>query len=82
MGLQWPKVLNSLPRTVSLAQGKGLGRHLVKRLEDLATETKRTMIKLTVLTSNTAARQFYNALGFVLSDDSPDAPGPDAEDCG
>lgn len=49
----------------------GLGRALIQRCLDEAKETGKTAIVLDVRVSNTAARKFYEGLGFVQLRQNP-----------
>lgn len=63
-------------------QGKGLGRYMLQLLERMARDHGFMEIKLTVMDTNVGARKFYSSLGFVLSEESPNARGADSQDCG
>jgi len=50
----------------------GLGKLMMKRLEEIAQNTKMRKIMLTVFKSNMHARQFYDRLGFKLEYSTPE----------
>lgn len=53
-------------------QGKGIGRHLLKCMEELANTFNMDFIVLTALNSNVRAMKFYEKCGFTLDETDPE----------
>lgn len=56
---------------VDAVRRHGLGKHLMTLAEAIATKTRMQKIMLTVFKSNTAACEWYFALGYVVDENSP-----------
>ena len=54
------------------AQGRGLGKYLMRLVDAIGRETDMKLLMLTVLTSNKTAKRFYEKIQFVLDEASPD----------
>ena len=56
------------------ARGRGVGGHVMSRLDDTARAHGATRLTLSVFRGNIGAQRFYERLGFVAVTDDPDNP--------